>query len=56
MIYTILLKAYAINKDIDKATALIKKMESNPKIKPVQATYNTYLHCAFRSNNYELAW
>ena len=50
------MKAYTINKDIDKATALINKMESDPKIFPVQVTYNTYFHCAFRSNNYDLAW
>ncbi len=56
IIYTILMKAYTTNKDMEKATALLRKMESDPKIQPVQVTYNTYLHCAFRSNNYEFAW
>jgi pentatricopeptide repeat protein len=50
------MKAYTTNKDMEKATALLRKMESDPKIQPVQVTYNTYLHCAFRSNNYEFAW
>lgn len=30
-------------------------MEKNPQIAPVVVTYNTFLHCAFRSNNYGLA-
>lgn len=49
------MKAYVQNRDIEKATKLIQKMEANPRIHPVLVTYNTYLHCAFRSNNYQLA-
>lgn len=30
-------------------------MEENPEIAPVQVTYNTYLHIAFKCNNYNLA-
>ncbi len=40
---------------MDKATALIEKMESSPNIKPAQATYNTYLYCACKTNNFEQA-
>jgi pentatricopeptide repeat protein len=49
------MKAYVQSRDIEKATKLIEKMEESEKFAPVLVTYNTYLNCAFKSNNYPLA-
>jgi pentatricopeptide repeat protein len=49
IIYTIMMKAYAMNRDVPKATALLNEMKSRPDCQPVQVTYNTYLHCLQRA-------
>jgi len=55
IIYTILMKAYVQSRNFEKAKLLLEKMEKNPDIAPVIVTYNTFLTCAFKTNNYEVA-
>lgn len=55
IIYTIMMKAYAMNKDAAKAAALLSEMKTKPDCQPVQVTYNTYLHCLHRAQRYKEA-
>lgn len=49
------MKAYSNSKNIEKAIVLLDKMEKDPRITPVTVTYNTFLHCAFKTKNFKLA-
>lgn len=55
IIYTILMKAYVKAKNMDKATALMHKMEQSTTHQPCLVTYNTFLQCALETGDYSVA-